>query len=439
MADRAADQRFDAVVIGAGVVGCTLAASLSRTGRTVVVVDRGPGVASGSTSASSGVVRFNYSTWEGVATAWEARAAWMDWEHHLGVADPAGTARMVVTGSLVLASPEHEFQRVFELFDTIGVPHEQWDASTIRKRLPLLDPGRYYPPKAMDDDGFWDDPEGEVAGYWVPDEGFIDDPQLATHNLMYSAEAHGATFRFRSGVAAIERTAERVTGVRLDDGTLLAAPIVVNAAGPNSGRVNRMADVLGDFAVTTRPLRQEVHEVRAPAGFTTDAGGAVVADFDLGTYFRPTPSGQLLIGSMEPACDPLVWLDHPDRYLSAPSKLAFDTQVLRVARRVPSLSVPNSPRGVVGVYDVSDDWIPIYDKTSLEGFFVAIGTSGNQFKNAPVIGDLLTAIIEATAAGVDHDEEPVSMRLPRTGNVVDLSHYSRLRVPHSESSGSVSG
>ncbi|SFP82022.1 NAD(P)/FAD-dependent oxidoreductase [Amycolatopsis rubida] len=439
MGDRAGAQYADVVVVGAGVVGCSVAASLAARGRDVCVVDRGAGPASGSTSASSAVVRFNYSTWEGVATAWEARAAWMRWEDHLGVADPAGMARMVVTGSLVLDAPDHAPQRVFELFDAAGVPYERWDAETIRTRLPLLEPARHYPPKALADPGFWADPDGELSGYWVPDEGFVDDPQLATHNLMTAAEARGAAFRFRTRVAAIERTAERVRGVRLDDGTLLPAPVVVNAAGPHSGQLNRMADVLGDFAVTTRPLRQEVHEVRAPARFAAGDGGAVVADFDLGTYFRPTPSGGLLIGSMEPACDPLVWLEDPDTYDPNPTKLAFETQVLRAARRIPSLAVPGAPRGIAGVYDVSDDWIPIYDKTSLDGFFVAIGTSGNQFKNAPVIGDLVAAIVEAAAEGIDHDREPVQLRLPRTGNVVDLSHYSRLRPPNKASSGSVTG
>ncbi len=58
----------------------------------------------------------------------------------------------------------------------------------------------------------------------------------------------------------------------------------------------------------------------------------------------------------------------------------------RAALRIPSLPLPSSTQtqGIVSTYDVSSDWIPIYDKSSIDGFYLAIGTSGNQFKCAPV-------------------------------------------------------
>ncbi|MFT7220458.1 MAG: sarcosine oxidase subunit beta, partial [Candidatus Azotimanducaceae bacterium] len=77
----------------------------------------------------------------------------------------------------------------------------------------------------------------------------------------------------------------------------------------------------------------------------------------------------------------------------------------------------------VGLYDVSDDWIPVYDKTDLNGYFVAIGTSGNQFKNAPLVGDIMAAVI----ATPDHDVQPASLMLEHVGVTVDLSFYSRNR------------
>jgi sarcosine oxidase subunit beta len=54
-------------------------------------------------------------------------------------------------------------------------------------------------------------------------------------------------------------------------------------------------------------------------------------------------------------------------------------QVYRLAKRFPGLPIPNQPQGIVDLYDVSDDWLPIYDQSSLDGFYMAIGTSGNQF------------------------------------------------------------
>lgn len=153
---------------------------------------------------------------------------------------------------------------------------------------------------------------------------------------------------------------------------------------------------------------------------------------------RRTPAGNVLVGGAEPACDPLHWLEDPDEFKTTPSHEVYEAQAYRAARRLPELVVPSAPRGVVGVYDVSSDWVPIYDKTSLGGYFVAIGTSGNQFKNAPVVGEFLQAIVTATEAGIDHDRNPVEYKLPRTGVPVDLGDYSRLRDP-ARTAGNVMG
>ena len=110
----------------------------------------------------------------------------------------------------------------------------------------------------------------------------------------------------------------------------------------------------------------------------------------------------------------------------------------RLAAAYPTCRSRRAPPASFGVYDVTDDWIPVYDRTSLRGYYVAIGTSGNQFKNAPVIGQLMAAIITQCEAGRDHDADPVVWRAPHTRLDVDLSHYSRLRTPHA-SSGTVMG
>jgi glycine/D-amino acid oxidase-like deaminating enzyme len=95
---------------------------------------------------------------------------------------------------------------------------------------------------------------------------------------------------------------------------------------------------------------------------------------------------------------------------------------------MPELRVPNQPSGIVGVYDVADDWTPIYDRTRATGYFVAIGTSGNQFKNAPLVGRLMATLVAAERDGHDHDHDPVQLFLPRTGHTIDLGTFSRLRT-----------
>lgn len=90
--------------------------------------------------------------------------------------------------------------------------------------------------------------------------------------------------------------------------------------------------------------------------------------------------------------------------------------------------MPSRPSGVVGAYDVTDDWIPIYDRTSLRGFYVAIGTSGHGFKQAPFVGVMLAELVEACESGHPHDTDPVQVSAEWTGASVDLGHFSRRRT-----------
>jgi glycine/D-amino acid oxidase-like deaminating enzyme len=121
------------------------------------------------------------------------------------------------------------------------------------------------------------------------------------------------------------------------------------------------------------------------------------------------------------------------------TKELFEAQVTRAARRFPALKIPNSPSGIAGIYDVAADWTPIYDRTELDGFFVAIGTSGNQFKNAPMVGKLMTELIDGVRAGRDHDVDPVKVRAERTGNEISLGAFSRKRLFNADNTGTVMG
>jgi sarcosine oxidase subunit beta len=112
---------------------------------------------------------------------------------------------------------------------------------------------------------------------------------------------------------------------------------------------------------------------------------------------------------------------------------------MRYGQRVPSLGIPRETRGVVDLYDASTDWIPIYDKSSLPGFYMACGTSGNQYKNAPIAGKMMANLIAVCEAGRDHDADPVQFELPYLKRKIDVGFYSRKRPINEESSFSVLG
>lgn len=430
----------DAVVVGGGVIGCAVAYELARGGWQVVVVDKGASPGHGSTSASSAIVRFNYSTFDGTAAAWEAFHCWQTWPDLVGGTAGDDLATLVRTGVAILDVPLIPRHRHSNLFARAGVPYEEWDADTLRQRIPGLYPGKFWPPKPIDDAAFWADPDAELGAMFTPDGGFVQDPVLATQNLADAAARLGVRFLFKSTVTHVRRVAGRVTGLSLADGELITAPTVVNCAGPWSSQLNELAGVGSDFTVSVRPMRQEVHHVKAPPGYNTpDRLGPVVADLDLGTYMRAAPGDAMMIGGTEPECDPLEWLDNPD--LANPNRTAaqFETQVTRAARRFPQLGVPAQPKGIAGVYDVTSDWTPIYDRTELDGFYVAIGTSGNQFKNAPVVGRMMATLINAVANGRNHDADPVAYKCEHTENIVNLGAFSRMRQVNQNSSGTVFG
>lgn len=429
----------DVVVVGAGVIGSAIALELAKAGRRVVVVDRASGAGQGSTSASSAVVRYNFSTLAGVAAAWESRFCWSAWAEHLGH-DVGALARFERSGLVVLDVPVAPRARWLPLFDQVGVPYEEWDSATLAERVPGIDTGRFWPPKRIDDDAFGADATETLGGVYTPDAGYVTDPRLAAQNLAAAAVEEGAAFRFRATVSGVESGGGRVSAVVFADGTKISAPVVVNAAGPWSGKLNALAGAGSDFTIGVRPLRQEVAHVLAPEGYHPPGGvGPAVADMDLGTYFRGEVGGGLLVGGTEPECDPLQWLDDPDDAGPNPTMAVFEAQVTRAARRLPGLRVPNRARGVVGVYDAADDWTPIYDRTGLPGFYVAMGTSGNQFKNAPVVGRLMATLIEQVESGADHDTEPVRYQGVHTGLEIDLGAFSRKRKRNTGSSGTVLG
>ncbi len=430
----------DAIIIGAGVIGAATAFELAKLGWKTLSVDRNSMAGHGSTAGSCAIIRMHYSTLDGTAFAWEGYHYWRDWAGYLGARDPNGLAEFRETGCLVMQTAQNgRLARHIENSRILGIPFEEWDAARIRARLPVYDLRRFHPARRLDDPTFGEPTGGELDGavLW-PNGGYVNDPALSAQNLAHAAQAKGAAFRLGATVTAILQQGGRVSGVRLADGEELHAPVVINVGGPASARINAMAGVLGDMTITTRPLKQEVVHVPSPPGFDFERDGLIVSDSDIACYCRPERGNHILIGSEDPPCDPLPFVAddaHWDRSFTEQWRI----QALRYAQRVPSIGIPSRMQGVVDLYDASDDWIPVYDKSMLPGFYMACGTSGNQYKNAPIAGKLMAALVEYCEAGHDHDARPLRFRLPHTGREIDAGFYSRRREINRDSSFSVLG
>jgi sarcosine oxidase subunit beta len=432
-------QTADAIVIGAGVIGAAVAYELARAGRKVMSIDAKGAAGHGSTAGSCAIIRVHYSTLEGCAMAWEGYHDWADWRAYLGASPDETLAEFRQTGCLVMKTESNNFlTRHMEMSRALDCPFEQWDAATITDRLPMYRMDRFAPAKRMDEDGFGQPTGGALTGgvFWKT-AGYVTDPALSAQNIAAAAQRHGAVIRFNSRVVEILQAGGRVSGVKLSDGAEIHAPVVVNVGGPSSARLNAMAGVLDDMTIQTRPLRQEVVHVPAPEGFDFENDGLVISDSDISCYCRPEHGNHILIGSEDPDCDTHQWVDDSD--WSADFTDQWTTQALRFAQRMPSLGIPSRMRGVVELYDASTDWIPIYDRSALDGFYMACGSSGNQYKNAPVAGRLMAQLIEYCEAGGDHDGDPMPFRLNHIDREINAGFFSRKRKINQDSSFSVLG
>ena len=433
-------QDADAIIIGTGVIGAAIAFEMAKAGYKTLSLDRNAQVGHGSTAGSCAIIRMHYSTFDGTAFAWEGYHYWRDWAAYLGLPDAADLAQFRVTGCLVMKTQANEFLEKHMAYSAeLGCDYEEWTAQQVTDRLPIYSRDSFAPAKRLNDPEFGKPNGAQMDGavFW-PQAGYVTDPALSAQNLMDAAKLHGAKVRTGAEVVEVLQADGRVSGVRLATGEELFAPVVINVAGPGSSIINKMAGVLDDMTIQTRPLRQEVVHVPAPEGFDFEAQGTIVSDSDISCYVRPEHGNHILIGSEDPECDPHQWCDD-DVSFHRDFTDQWTTQAMRYAQRVPSLGIPSATRGVVDLYDASTDWIPIYDRSSLDGFYMACGSSGNQYKNAPIAGKMMTALVEYCEGGGDHDADPLQFTLPYTGQQIGVGFYSRRRSVNKESSFSVLG
>ena len=448
------NRAYDAAIIGCGVIGASTALALSRLGYHVCVIDKNKSPGEGTTAYSSGICRMSYSTLDSVRFSWEGYQYWKNWEDFIAEKDPRGYPKLRQCGAAFLRSPNSTsfLDKSVRCMIETGVHVEEWDLTTAQERLGKIgwDLQHSYTPRRIDDPEFGVPTGAKISGaVYSSSMGYVSDPQLATQNMCFAAERKGTTFYFQQKVVGIKKSNGRVLGLRLCDGSFIESKIIINAGGPYSNMINKLAfpesctnGEVNDMKIGTRPMRQEVAFTNAPPGIDLDKDGIFTADLDVGAYWRPEVGNKLLIGGIEPACDPHDWFD--GNIEDVPTNLTenWTNYIHRAALRIPNLPIPTArnTQGIVSLYDVTPDWTPIYDKSALTGYYMAIGTSGNQFKNAGAAGELMATLINYCENGNDHDKKPLQLetKYSNRGQYINTCSFSRLR-PLNDTSGSVLG
>jgi sarcosine oxidase, subunit beta len=384
----------EAIVVGAGVVGASVAFHLAERGVETLVVDR-EGPAAGSTGRSGALVRAHYPTALEADLAWESLTQYFEpWGERVG-----GGCGFTRTGFAYLVGEDGvgALKHSVSLQRGVGVETELVGPEELREIDPALD-------------------TNDVALAAYEPRGGYADPTATTLGFLRAAEALGARFERRL-VTGLRLRGEGVTGVEAGDGSL-DAPVVVLAAGAWS--VPLAAGV--GLELPIRPARVQVSLFERPYTLATHL---TLIDSVLGFYARPAAERATLVGLR----DRFSQLGDPDEWDPEPDPDLPGAAADLLGRRVPSLLDAPYRSGRVGVLDMTPDGRPILGPEGPEGLYLAAGWSGTGFKKAPAVGAELAAWI-FEGGSFRKGLRAYNLDRFRTGNLIFGGHEPGVRTPH---------
>lgn len=361
---------FDAVIVGGGCMGASVAYHLTRLGMTnVVLVEREPALGTGSTGRNAGGVRHQFSHEANVRLSIESIRLFERFEAEVGTAIDFHQDGYL----FLISSDEHAaaFRRNMTMQRGLDI-----DVQWLEPRdIPAVAPGVRL--------------DGVLGAAFCARDG-ICDPNGVTMGFAQAAQRAGATIRRSTDVTGIRVERGRVTGVETESG-VIETRLVVNAAGPWAGAIGRMAGV----AVPVEPLRRHIFIAHPPAQGGWDAGGheggpagpanrVMVIDFESSFYFHREGAG-LLFGMGDP--------DERPGFDTTVNWPVLEKIAPVAARRLPALADLPIAHAWAGLYEMTPDAMPIIGRSDVEGFYTIAGFSGHGFQHAPAAGRVLADVI----------------------------------------------
>lgn len=352
-------QSYDAIIIGAGVVGTSIAFHLAERGLKPLIVERRT-VASGATGHSSGLVRMHYDLRAESELAFVSfKQYFSNWRERVG-----GECGFMQTGFLQIAKREHEDKLRGNVANhqRIGINTSVITADDVKKLFPDLLTDQF-----------------DFAAY-EPDSGYAD-ATLTTNSMLEAAKRMGATLIQNCEVTGILASGGRVSGVTTTRGDL-SAPIIVNAAGTWAAHIGRMAGVDIPFQTWTHDVAF-LHRPPSLGRFPA------VIDDTINCYFRPEGSALILAAGE----DESLRNEPPDAEDQTPTPNFLDNLIDAMLKRIPKLEESGLHSIHVGRDGISLDQRPILGMAGPEGFYLACGMSGTGFKISPAVGASMSELI----------------------------------------------
>ncbi len=352
-------EKFDAAVIGGGIVGASILYHLCESGfRNVILLEKEKMLGTGSTAKSAGGIRHQFSNMGNILMTMESIKIFSELEKKTGVGQ--GFRR---NGYFILASLDSTMEQLSVITNNLSqlhIEHRFLDKKNISNNYPHFNC------------------EDLKGGLLTLGDGYFD-----PHTILYSFTSVAREKK------AVIMTSARVTGIgkkegggfriETSTGEKLDSEIVINAAGPWMGEINKMAGI--DFPNKT--CKRQIFISSENRLIPSDS--PLVIDFDKPFYFRPEGDTILLSASEKKYVD--------DRECIF-EKNDTDDLIQKAIYRVPEFENLELKTGWAGLRTITPDHNAIIGESEhIKGFYIAGGFSGHGVMHSASAGKLLANII----------------------------------------------
>jgi sarcosine oxidase subunit beta len=374
------------VIVGAGVVGCSLAMHLARGGAIVDVFDKRE-ICVAMSARSGALVRMHYTFPPEADLALQSLRYFQNWRDIVG-----GECGFVETGfaTIVDSVNANALRANVAMLRRLGVDTEIISPEDLQRLDPHLSLA------------------GVVLAAYEPHSGYAD-PIATTHSLAHAARRAGARFHLNTPITSIRIRAARAIGAMDATGRFHEADAVCLVTGPWTAPL--LAGLGPRIPIT--PERAQI------AFFRRDSRIRHLTYIDTisGSYFRPHGADLTLAGLGGRKLDDA----DPDHFREANDADFIDAVRRRLGARIPALADALYAGGHAGIYDVTPDQRPILDEIpGIDSLYVAAGFSGTGFKTAPAVG---AAMAELILNGVIPEAiAPFSFMRFMTGELIASEH-----------------
>ncbi|MCJ7788787.1 MAG: FAD-binding oxidoreductase [Candidatus Atribacteria bacterium] len=349
-------KKADIVIIGGGVVGCSIAYNLAKLGAKNIILLEKNTLSSGATGRCGAGIRQQFGTKMNCILARESIKIFENLSQELEY-----DIELNQGGYLILAYTEKEvnqFKKNVALEQSLNIKARFITVEEAKEIVPPLNT------------------EGILAATFCPTDGHAN-PFKTNFAYAEAAERLGVKIYTFTEVKEIETENHKITAINTDKGKVLT-PMVVNAAGGYSGIIGKMVGV--DIPVYSQRHQILITEPIDPLF------RPMLLSFSRNFYGQQTPHGSIIMGFGDPN-------ERKDGDIG--SSWQFAQQMARKMTAVlPLLKEVSMVRQWAGLYNMSPDAQPILgEHPQIEGFYMAIGFSGHGFMLAPITSKLIAELI----------------------------------------------